>query len=84
MLQCISHRQKSTHRYMYMYTCVHLYTCKGKYVLYSVKILDSWKQEAEHSCHNNSAVNISLCLIDAKHMCSYIEKLMSDNGEFGM
>jgi len=34
----------------------------------------SWQQEAEKLRHNNPAVNISLRLIDAKHMCSYIEK----------
>ncbi len=47
-------------------------------------IVSSWKQETKQSCDNNSGVNISLRLIDAKNTCSYIEKLMSDNVEFGM
>lgn len=46
-------------------------------------IVSSWKQETKQSCDNNSAVNISLRLIDAKNTCSYIEKLMSDNVELG-
>ncbi len=65
----------------YICTCMQLCTFNAKVCMYF--IVSSWKQETKQSCDNNSGVNISLRLIDAKNTCSYIEKLMSDNVEFG-
>lgn len=63
-----------TEKYTQIHAHVHLYTYNANvFAVFGQNTL-SWKQEAAQSCYNNSAVNINLRLIDAKHMCSYIEK----------